>query len=278
MTENKRRYRARRKEYVSDLERRLAEGRERGIQATTEVQLAARRVKLENGRLRELLTLAGFRDEEIDVWVGRGDSADNVNTANDALQREVEQKARRCATFAACYKGQVIGKSKTPPPNKIVSTMDMGQRGYVSEGSDMPDSAELSGSKPDSSNHRGSNAAAATSPPATSGDPLGTHTQSGAAHGKQIFPCKLLTRLAEDPGADITQIPDAPSLAEPPQDAACHGGGVECRKAYEMLIPYATSEEKMDYIARALESGCTLNGKGGCAVKSDVIWQALDDM
>ncbi|EEU33635.1 uncharacterized protein NECHADRAFT_19942, partial [Fusarium vanettenii 77-13-4] len=64
--ENKRRYRARRKEYVSDLERRLAEAREQGVKATTEVQSAARKVVEENGQLRDLLRLAGFADEDID--------------------------------------------------------------------------------------------------------------------------------------------------------------------------------------------------------------------
>lgn len=34
--QNKRRYRARRKKYVADLERRLKEARERGVQATKE--------------------------------------------------------------------------------------------------------------------------------------------------------------------------------------------------------------------------------------------------
>ncbi|KAH8656300.1 hypothetical protein BGZ61DRAFT_309996, partial [Ilyonectria robusta] len=64
--ENKRRYRARRKEYVADLERMLKEARERGVQATKEVQLAAQQVVQENARLRELLGLAGFSHEDVD--------------------------------------------------------------------------------------------------------------------------------------------------------------------------------------------------------------------
>lgn len=105
--------------------------------------------------------------------------------------------------------------------------------------------------------------------------------------------CKLLTRLAENPSADITQVPasdlvttnDAPNPneAQPCQDgetSASLGGVIECRKAYDMLIQYATTEEKMDTIAQALETGCTKsgNGKGGCAVRSEVILQALDSV
>ena len=55
-------------------------------------------------------------------------------------------------------------------------------------------------------------------------------------------------------------------------------GGIECGKAYEMLMRYGTSMEKVGDIARALESGCTSNGRGGCAVKKKVVWQVLDDM
>jgi hypothetical protein len=67
LAENKRRYRARRKEYVSDIERRLAEAQEQGVKVTTEVQLAARKIVVENRQLRELLRLADFDDEDIDV-------------------------------------------------------------------------------------------------------------------------------------------------------------------------------------------------------------------
>jgi hypothetical protein len=44
-----------------------------------------------------------------------------------------------------------------------------------------------------------------------------------------------------------------------------------------MLIQYATSEEKMDKIAVALESGCTPSATGGCKVKKSVVWKLLDE-
>jgi hypothetical protein len=58
---------------VSDLERRLAEVGERGVQATREVQLAAQLVVRENASLRELLRRTGFDDEAIDAWVRQSD-------------------------------------------------------------------------------------------------------------------------------------------------------------------------------------------------------------
>lgn len=42
-------------------------------------------------------------------------------------------------------------------------------------------------------------------------------------------------------------------------------------------MQYATSDEKMDKIAAALESGCTLSAAGGCKVKKSVVWTVLDE-
>lgn len=58
---------------MSDLERRLAEVREQGVQATREVQLAAQLVVRENASLRELLRRTGVDDEAIDACVRQGD-------------------------------------------------------------------------------------------------------------------------------------------------------------------------------------------------------------
>ncbi|KAG7294511.1 hypothetical protein NEMBOFW57_004586 [Staphylotrichum longicolle] len=199
LTENKRRYRARQKEYVADLERRLADTRARGISATIQVQLAARKVAAENECLRQLLRLAGFDDDEIDLWAqqeGCGTKPDGTASGADsgcARRREIAQKAKVCAAT--------------------------------------------------------------------------------------IGPCKLLSLLAENPTADIAQVTVRPTSADPPQGTAAHvEGGVECGKAYEMLMRYATSDEKMDYVARALEAGCTSTGQGACAVKKEIIWEALDGM
>ncbi|KAF2277001.1 uncharacterized protein EI97DRAFT_375533, partial [Westerdykella ornata] len=60
LRDNKRRHRARQKEYVLDLERRVTEAREQGVQATKEVQLAAQRVVRENAGLRDLLRRSGY--------------------------------------------------------------------------------------------------------------------------------------------------------------------------------------------------------------------------
>lgn len=86
-------------------------------------------------------------------------------------------------------------------------------------------------------------------------------------------PCKLLTILAGNPDADVTQLPPAIN-----GDA---GGketdSVECSQAREMLMGYATSEHKLDDISRTLEQSCVKNKSGkGCHIKNDVMWRTLD--
>jgi len=66
---NKRRHRQRKREYVDDLERRLLKAHADGIQATKEVQAAARRVVWENSRLRQILHDQGLSTDAIDSLI-----------------------------------------------------------------------------------------------------------------------------------------------------------------------------------------------------------------
>lgn len=89
-------------------------------------------------------------------------------------------------------------------------------------------------------------------------------------------PCKLITRLAANPNADITQLPLSPDGTNECDEE----GGVQCSRAYQMLMQFATTEEKLDTIALALENGCVTNKSpgGGCKVQNKVLWKALDDI
>ncbi|KAH8657276.1 hypothetical protein BGZ61DRAFT_371602, partial [Ilyonectria robusta] len=283
LTENKRRYRARRKEYVADLERMLKEARERGVQATKEVQLAAQQVVQENARLRELLGLAGFSHEDVDAWVKQGGSGSRGNHESCARWRTCEQKARDYASnriqVEAASDSSGSGRKTTckasatqmPDIPELIhateTSLSIGDKGCdtLSRSSqDQP--SPTAPTSIDSPSQLGEVCRSAASP---SGDPL------LAARPKP--PCKLLSRLAENPGADLTQNPDLPAADElAPTSGDVEG--IECAKAYEMLMRFATSEEKIDDVAEALENGCTSNGQGGCAVKKKVIWQVLDGM
>ncbi|KAF4589220.1 TBP-associated factor IIF [Ophiocordyceps camponoti-floridani] len=67
--ENQRRSRARRKEYVETMERRIQEYERRGVEATLEMQQAARTVALENGRLRLMLAHMGAGTSDVEAFL-----------------------------------------------------------------------------------------------------------------------------------------------------------------------------------------------------------------
>ena len=67
--DNQRRSRARRKEYVRDLEQRLERFEKQGVQATFEVQAAGRKVAEENKLLRSLLRSQGVTDAEVEEYL-----------------------------------------------------------------------------------------------------------------------------------------------------------------------------------------------------------------
>jgi hypothetical protein len=76
--DNQRRSRARRKEYLQELEARLRQCELQGIEASAEIQLAARRVADENKKLRMLLNQNGVGDDNIKAYLQSTASPDTV--------------------------------------------------------------------------------------------------------------------------------------------------------------------------------------------------------
>jgi hypothetical protein len=66
---NQRRSRARRREYLSELEEKYRTCEQLGVKASAEMQAAARKVLDENNRLRALMRSRGITDAEIDQWM-----------------------------------------------------------------------------------------------------------------------------------------------------------------------------------------------------------------
>ncbi|KAI8648147.1 hypothetical protein NCS56_01546900 [Fusarium sp. Ph1] len=73
--ENQRRSRARRREYLQELEQRLRVYELQGVEASSEVQQAARRVAEENRQLRGLLNRHGITDDYISSYLHTGGAA-----------------------------------------------------------------------------------------------------------------------------------------------------------------------------------------------------------
>ncbi|KAG7287924.1 hypothetical protein NEMBOFW57_007442 [Staphylotrichum longicolle] len=70
--DNQRRSRARKKEYLQDLERRVRQAEQQGVQASAAIQAAARQVAEENQKLRQLLRHHGVNDRNIETYLSSG--------------------------------------------------------------------------------------------------------------------------------------------------------------------------------------------------------------
>ncbi|KAJ4270447.1 hypothetical protein NW762_002129 [Fusarium torreyae] len=79
--DNQRRSRARRREYLQELEQRLRVYELQGVEASSEVQQAARRVAEENRHLRSLLNRHGIGDDYISSYLHSGTAAQADPTA-----------------------------------------------------------------------------------------------------------------------------------------------------------------------------------------------------
>jgi len=54
-------------------------------------------------------------------------------------------------------------------------------------------------------------------------------------------------------------------------------GDIECSKAQKLVLPFATSNDKVDVISKKLREGCVIDKCGGCKVKANVMWEILED-
>ncbi|POR33749.1 Uncharacterized protein TPAR_06010 [Tolypocladium paradoxum] len=91
--ENQRRSRARRKEYVEGMERKLQEYERRGVEATLEMQQAARTVAMENARLRAMLSQLGASAADVDAFLQSSQDQDAAQTLSSVRLRAADQRA-----------------------------------------------------------------------------------------------------------------------------------------------------------------------------------------
>ncbi|KAK3622572.1 hypothetical protein LTR56_022127 [Elasticomyces elasticus] len=128
--DNQRRSRARRKEYLSEIEAKYRTCEQTGAEASAEIQQAARRVLEENKRLRELLKHQGLSDTEIDKFLyERPDNPQYPSATTVALENMIGQR-RPCGpgSTSSSIQDAVQGsnglsaqQSNTPYPRNLTS-------------------------------------------------------------------------------------------------------------------------------------------------------------
>ncbi|KAF7502355.1 hypothetical protein GJ744_005996 [Endocarpon pusillum] len=118
--ENQRRSRARRKDYIQELEQRLRHYEVAGVKATAEVQAAARKVSEENSGLRSLLDMCGVDAGRIEEFLRTGD-ASSKDISHD-VKTKVASPPRERASIHLCAATHI----RTPPTLETdVCTKDM---------------------------------------------------------------------------------------------------------------------------------------------------------
>ncbi|KAM5465003.1 hypothetical protein MauCBS54593_006636 [Microsporum audouinii] len=105
--DNQRRSRARRKEYIQDLEARIQRYERQGVDVAIEVQAAARKVARQNAMLRSLLNSFGMTDAKIDEYLSC--AAENSNPAPVPRKRPMAAAVERRPTATPI-------RAEPPPP------------------------------------------------------------------------------------------------------------------------------------------------------------------
>lgn len=297
MRDNKRRHRARQKEYTAELEAKVRTLQQDGVRATIEVQQAAKKVIHENTRLRALLRSVGMDEDTIDRSVAEqcGARSDEVDGWRQIICPRKGVSADPTAGDSRLQKHSAVSVVTASAPllsqERINSALPASTERTEREPSDVYESLQASKEPLMPAEHN---------PPVNVTEPSfdtsqgsghlksqhrcrrisqsGTSVPEASSTSQPPAPCKLLTLVAADPGADITQIPRISDEGE--LDPVRVPGGISCSSAYRMLMHHATTESKVDVVAHVLEEGCTPSAEPGqgCMIKDKTIWKALDDI
>ncbi|GAM40378.1 hypothetical protein TCE0_039f12684 [Talaromyces pinophilus] len=272
LRENKRRSRERQRQYTLDLEQRLRQLQQKGIEATVEVQTAAKLVAEENRNLRSLLYHLGVDDSAIAGWLASRATSKTTTAITGHQERpKVQAAASTCASNvglavdpqAQCNREQESSDNdrsltacETLPPHS--NSPSHGDCVYDRA----PDVLRPASSFSDT---------AESSLPAQGRVSPNQPTQTNQAQ-HAASPCKLFSRITTDSAGNTPQVIN-PSVEETEQDLS--QDGLSCSAAYQFLMQHATSEEKISSLARTLEEGCVPISKGGCKVKTKTLAEAL---
>ncbi|KAF5000228.1 hypothetical protein FDECE_11267 [Fusarium decemcellulare] len=109
--DNQRRSRARHKEYVEGLQKKLQDYERQGVEATLEMQQAARNVAVENSRLRILLGYHGVNNEDIDKFL----QSFPDQPATEAAKATIAQSATNQQPILAAAPKVAIQPLSRPP-------------------------------------------------------------------------------------------------------------------------------------------------------------------
>ncbi|KAL2862288.1 bZIP transcription factor [Aspergillus lucknowensis] len=272
LRENKRRSRERQRQYTLDLEQQLRQFQQKRIEATVEVQTAAKLVAEENRHLRSLLYHLGVDDSAIAAWL----ASHAISKTTTALPGQQERPKVQAAA-STCVSNAGLSVDPQAQCNREQESSDndwsltacetLSLRSNSPRNSDCVYDRAPEVMKPASS----FSGTAESSLPARGRVSPNQPTQTNHAP-HEASPCKLLSRITADSVGNMPQVIN-PSVEE--MEHGLSQDGISCSAAYQLLMQHATSEEKINSLARTLEEGCVPISQGGCQVKTKTVAEAL---
>ncbi|KND93837.1 hypothetical protein TOPH_01446 [Tolypocladium ophioglossoides CBS 100239] len=277
--ENQRRSRARRKEYVEGMERRIQEYERRGVEATLEMQQAARTVAIENARLRAMLSQLGASAADVDAFLQTSQDQDAAQTLSSVRLRAADQRAGATGLEAEALDSQ----PPLPEARRGESCCNKSVQSTESKGNDSLGQAPMHGaarwSIPPETPHYGLPPWAQRS--ATPFDKLdvlaAASMQQGCCDGRtqctmpaSDFGAESPSTVGPSPGA-VTPSSNGLQSMSPSDAAFASPMEMSCNAAAQIIA------EMQGHVDRELAKerlGC--NGRDECFVRNTVLFQILE--
>ncbi|KAK9377154.1 uncharacterized protein V1513DRAFT_456581 [Lipomyces chichibuensis] len=117
--ENQRRSRARKREYVADLETKIRSCQEEGLQLNIQIQRTARRVVEENRKLRELLSKVGVDERMVEEWLKNKESGEyKIGPARRKEEEDILRAKHPCISCGTAP-AKKVKDDRTPASSQI---------------------------------------------------------------------------------------------------------------------------------------------------------------
>ncbi|KAK9238350.1 hypothetical protein V1525DRAFT_401334 [Lipomyces kononenkoae] len=126
--ENQRRSRARKREYVADLETKVRSCQEEGLQLNIQIQRTARRVVEENRKLRDLLSNVGVDESVVEAWLKSNEGGESES--GPARTKEVDDilKAKHPCNTCGTAPAKKVNDGQPPAGSQIPVVQDTTSR------------------------------------------------------------------------------------------------------------------------------------------------------
>ncbi|OQE30427.1 hypothetical protein PENFLA_c003G05596 [Penicillium flavigenum] len=283
--ENQRKSRARKQEYVNELEQRLAVYKEQAHQKDIEHRLATQKVEAENRHLRALLGSLGVSSASVQQYLQEADTGANINrkVAIPAIQRVEGENplslSRRDARRSNLSMAVPRVYKEEPETTELPTAVSSACSSIVVQPMDQPEAARN----------------ACTSTVVQPTDQPEVARSACASTMVQSTEQREAVRSACAPA--VMQPTDQPPKQTPQEEdpalCGCRTDGENpetlsdedvlnstlCAIAEEMINQYNTKGVDVDEIRRRIWSGFRAGANGtGCRVQNHILFQVLDDI